>query len=89
MFTKSVNGSDITVTISNSGSNLTLGYSTPAVTANLSSQVSSFALAYQDIAGTATAATSAIRFVVITLTLTDPISGQVIPQRTRVALRNR
>lgn len=77
-----------TVTIDTSGSNLRLGYSSTGVTSNLSNQVSSFSLAYYDIADNTTASTGAIRFVVITLTVTDPTSGQSTSQRTRVALRN-
>jgi prepilin-type N-terminal cleavage/methylation domain-containing protein len=70
---------------------LKLGYSSPAVTTTLSSNVSSFTLAYYDVAGnllTLPVDTSVIRFVVISLTVTDPTSGQSIAQRTRVALRN-
>ena len=87
-YSSTCNTNVVTVTINMSGANLTLGYSSPAVTSNLSSQVSSFALAYYDIAGNTTASTDAIRFVQITLTVTDATSGQSISQRTRVALRN-
>jgi prepilin-type N-terminal cleavage/methylation domain-containing protein len=85
--------SAITTTINLSGTNLTLGYSSPAVTTTLSSNVSSFTLAYYDLAGNLLALpvdTSAIRFVVITLTMADPNGGSNsgISQRTRVALRN-
>lgn len=85
VFTKS---DDVTVTINNSGSNLTLGYSLPATTATLSNQVSSFNVVYYDISNIVTNSNSAIRFVEINLTLLDPTSGQIIAQRTRVALRN-
>lgn len=78
----------ITVTIITNGSNLTLGYSSPAVTSTLSGQVSSLSLAYLDVDGNPTADNSAIRFVQITLSVTDPTSGQSISQLTRVALRN-
>jgi prepilin-type N-terminal cleavage/methylation domain-containing protein len=78
----------ISTTINLSATNLTLGYSSPAVTTTLSSNVSSFTLAYYDVAGIATVDPSLIRFVVISLTVTDPTSGQSIAQRTRVALRN-
>jgi len=82
----------ITVTIDRSGAsspyNLTLQYSTPAVTSTLSNQVSSFALTYLDAAGTSTTSASNVRFVVITLTVTNATSGQSIAQRMRVALRN-
>jgi len=80
---------DLTVTVNGSGSALTLAYSaSPAVTATLSSPVSSFSMAYYDANNTVTASTSAIRFVVITLTVTDATSGQSTAQRTRVSLRN-
>ena len=83
----------ISTTINLSATNLTLGYSSPAVTTTLSSNVSSFTLAYYDLAGNLLALpvdTSAIRFVVITLTMADPNGGSNsgISQRTRVALRN-
>lgn len=87
VFTKS---DGVTVTIANSGTNLNLGYSTPAITSLLSSQVSSFALYYYQADGvTPATGNSDIRFVQISLTLTDTnTSGQSIAQRTRVALRN-
>ena len=90
VFTKSVGGADITVTINKSGSNLTLGYSSPAQTSTLSNQVSNFTLTFLPITGGASPPpdTSTVRFVVIDLSVTDPISGQSISQRTRVVLRN-
>ena len=78
----------ITVTVNKSGSNLTLGYSSPAVTSKLGDQVSTFTLSYLDIEGNTTTSNSAVKFVVITLERTDPTSGQTISQRTRIALRN-
>lgn len=81
----------ITIAILNSGSNLTLQYSSPAVTSSLSNQVDTngFQLLYYQKDGT-TAATSGsnIAFVQIKLTVKDSTSGQSISQRTRVALRN-
>lgn len=94
---------DVTVTINKSGSippyDLTLQYSTPNLFATLINQVMDNAapaptplLTYLDATGTATTDTSnganGIRFVVITLTVTDSTSGQPIVQRTRVSLRN-
>lgn len=80
----------ITVTINKNAAevNLTLLYSPATVSSTLSNQVSGFSLVYLDASGTATTSTSAVRFVVITLAVTDAISGQSISQRTRVALRN-
>ncbi len=80
------------------GSSLTFGHSPDATSAFTTSTLASNVtanpdsvplLTYFQINGT-TQATSAsdIRFVVITLTVTDPTSGQSISQRTRVALRN-
>ena len=55
----------------------------------LNNQVSSFTLAYLQSDGiTAATSNSNIRFVVITLTVTDATSGKSVAQRTRVALRN-
>ncbi len=79
----------ITVTITWDTPNLTLGYSSPAATSSLSGQVTSFSLTYfQNDGTTAATSNSAIRFVVINMTVTDSTSGQSISQRTRVALRN-
>ena len=88
VFTKSVSGADVTVTITRSGANLTLGYSSPALTSTLSNLVSSFTLTFLPVSGTTTPDTRTIRFVVIELSVTDPPTGQSILQRTRVALRN-
>lgn len=88
-FVRIISGADVTVTIDNSTTPtvLTLSYSSPEVTTTLSTN-STIALAYYDIAGNATVSTSAIRFVEVTLTVTDPTSGQSMSQRSRVALRN-
>lgn len=78
----------VTVTIAYSGTNLNLGYSAPAITSPLSSQVSSFALSYYQADGVTPATGNVdVRFVQVFMTLTDA-SGQSIPQLTRVALRN-
>lgn len=94
-FNRSINNATVSVTISSSGSNLTLGYSSPAAVSTLATQVSNFSLDFLKMDETSgTAATSAttspvdVRFVVISLTLTDATSGQTITERTRVALRN-
>jgi prepilin-type N-terminal cleavage/methylation domain-containing protein len=80
--------SDTTVTINNTGSNLSLQYSSPAVTSLLSSQAT-LALSYLQNDGVTTAtSTSNIRFVVISLTVSDTTSGLSLAQQTRVALRN-
>lgn len=94
-FVRNINGTDVTVTIAKSGTNLTLGYSSPAVVSTLASQVSSFTLNFMQLDTTSTDGTTAatasaanVRFVDISLTVTDSTSGQVITERTRVALRN-
>jgi prepilin-type N-terminal cleavage/methylation domain-containing protein len=88
VFTRTINGADVTVTINKSGTTLTLGYSSPAASSTLSSQVSGFTLNFLKLDNTATASATDVRFVVISLTVTDATSGQAITERTRVALRN-
>lgn len=80
----------VLVTVSSGGSNLNLGYSTPAVSEVLTDELSSVAFAYFDADGSAAAVTArSVRYVEITLTLTNPANGQNYSQRTRVALRDR
>lgn len=95
VFTRNVGGADVVVTITRSGSDLTLGYSSPAATSPVARQVTDFSLQFLKVDPTSTtAATSAttlptdVRFVVISLTVTDSTSGQQVTERTRVALRN-
>ncbi len=96
-----INSANNTVTINNSGANLSLQYSAPAAApATLNNQISNFALSYLDSNNCVTTLINnsigdadcitrgGIRFVVITLTVTNPTSGQNTAQRTRVALRN-
>lgn len=90
-FTRSVSGTDTSVTLALSGSDLTLGYGSTSST--LISGVSSFTLDFVALNATTgatslTTSTSALRFVVIDLGVTDPTSGRVTTQRLRVALRN-
>jgi prepilin-type N-terminal cleavage/methylation domain-containing protein len=95
VFTKDVGGADVVVTITQTGSDLTLGYSSPAAISAVAKQVSAFSLQFLKVDSTsATASTSAttlptdVRFVVISLTVTDSTSGKQVTERTRVALRN-
>jgi len=85
VFTKS---DGTTVTITNSAPTVTLAYSTPSVTPapTLTNQVSSLAFAYYDENGTTTTSTATVRYVEITLTLTQ--FGNDYTERTRVQLRN-
>jgi prepilin-type N-terminal cleavage/methylation domain-containing protein len=87
-FTRSISGATVTVTISKAGSDLTLAYSSPAVTSVLSSQVNTFTVDFLKLDNTAATLAKDVRFVVITLTVNDATSGQSITERTRVALRN-
>jgi prepilin-type N-terminal cleavage/methylation domain-containing protein len=95
--------STYTVTIARTGANLNMGYTyfhPPTLPADVismplsntvSNPVSTKFLDYLDATGnslTAPPSASDVRFVLITLVVTDPISGQSISQRTRVALRN-
>ena len=79
----------VLVTVSSGGGNLNLGYSVPAVSDVLTDEYSSVAFAYFDGDGVAAVTAAAVRYVEITLTLTNPTNGQNYSQRTRVALRDR
>ena len=77
-----------TVTISYSGSSVSMSYSTPSLAGALTDEVSGFSFAYYDAAGVTTVSTTDVAFVEFTLTLQNPISGGNFTQRTRVALRD-
>jgi hypothetical protein len=87
-FLRTISGSDVTVTIARSGSNVNLQYSSPAVTSTLADGVSSFTMDFYDADGSATNSTTDVRFVQITMVVTDSASGQSASQRMRIALRN-
>jgi prepilin-type N-terminal cleavage/methylation domain-containing protein len=87
-FTKN-DATSTVVTINAAAPNVTVQYSTPAMTATLTDQVSSLQFQYCDVADTCTGVTTAtVAYVDVALTLTDPNSGPAV-QRTRIALRNR
>jgi prepilin-type N-terminal cleavage/methylation domain-containing protein len=88
VFTRTVNGADVTVTIDHSGNSLTLGYSSPAESSNVATGVTGFSLSFLKLDDTEATLTTEVRFVVINLTTTDPTSGQQVNERVRVALRN-
>lgn len=101
VFRKHVSGSedyascgtgDIAVTVNWASPNLTLQYSSPALTSALSNKATGFVLTFlplnADGTTTGTATNANIRFVGIDLTVNDPASGQPTRQRVRVALRN-
>lgn len=88
-FTKNDAASTV-VTINGSAPPLvTLQYSTPAMSATLTDQVTSLQFQYFDINDNSGGVTNAtVAYVDVVLTLTDPNSGAAV-QRTRIALRNR
>lgn len=79
----------VSVTVSSAGSNLSLSYSAPAVSDVLTDEYSSVVFAYFNANGATTTAATEVRYVEITLALTNPTNGQNYSQRTRVALRDR
>jgi prepilin-type N-terminal cleavage/methylation domain-containing protein len=88
-FVRTIAGTDVTVTLSRSGSNVALQYSLPTVTSStLVNNVTSFSVDFYDADGTATTSTSDVRYVGLTLVVSDSASGQSASQRMRVALRN-
>lgn len=78
----------VTVTIATSGANVTLGYSSPAVTSTLTNQLSSLAFAYYlENAVTTTTSSTNVAYIQVTLTLSD--NGTLYTRRQRVALRDK
>jgi prepilin-type N-terminal cleavage/methylation domain-containing protein len=74
------------VTIASSGGNLQLTYS--GTTAVLTDQVSAFAFAYFDLDNVATSDPEQVRFVQVTIELTNAKTLQKDSIRTRIFLRN-
>lgn len=79
----------VTVTIATSGSNVTLGYSSPAVTSTLTDQLSSLTFNYyiDDPPLTETSVSTNVAYVQVTLTLIE--AGTLYTRRQRVALRDK
>ena len=77
-----------TVSITSSGGNITMAYSTPSVSGLLTDEVSSFNFAYYDSSGAATGSAIDLAFVEINLTLQNPAPTATYTQRVRVALRD-
>lgn len=78
----------IAVDIQSAPPNITLGYSTPAVSAMLTDQTSAFSFSYYRDDGTTAASGAAdVAYVDIQLTLAD--GGASYTRRTRVGLRNK
>ena len=87
VFTKADTAST-TVSITSGGGNVVLAYSSPAVSAVLTDEVSSFSLVYYDANGAVTASSADLAFVEINLSLQNSTTGASYSQRTRVALRD-
>lgn len=91
-FVRQIGGADVTVAISRSGSSspygVTMTYSTSTDTPVLVSGVTAFTVDFYDGSGLATTSTTDVRFVSITLSVSDATSGSTVSERTRVALRN-
>ena len=77
-----------TVSINSAGGNITLSYSSPAVSGVLADEVSSFGFVYYDSNGAVTASSTDLAFVEINLALQNPTTGGTYLQRTRIALRD-
>lgn len=75
-----------TVTVGNTGSAVTLGYSAPAVAAVLTDELLSLTFAYLDKTGTTGATATTVQSVRITLTLLH--NGNPYTQETQVELKN-
>lgn len=87
VFTKA-DTTSTTVSVISAGGNVTLAYSSPAVSGVLTDEVSSFGFAYYDSNGVTTASTTDLAFVEISLTLQNATTGGTYSQRTRIALRD-
>jgi prepilin-type N-terminal cleavage/methylation domain-containing protein len=91
-FTRTINGTDTTVTISQSGSTVTLGYS-GGTTSTLAKQVTSFSMNFYTVVSDtgsvqATTLVTDVRYVVLSLSSTDSLSGETTTERTTITLRN-
>lgn len=91
-FTRTIGSTDTTVTIAQSGTTVTLGYS-GGTTSTIAQQVSAFSMDFYTIdsdsgAVSATTAVTNVRYVVMSITSVDSLSGQSLTERTRITLRN-
>lgn len=79
------------ITIAYASGTLTLANTILGVTttSTLAAGVSNFRFTYRKADGTTPATPGELRFVDIAFTVTDTKSGQTLPQRSRIALRNR
>lgn len=97
-FTRTINGTDTTVTIacasnaacSNTNQTLNLTYVAGGVTTTspIASNATAFSLKFYDLDSLATTSASTVRSVEMTVTLKDGLNGQATTERMRVALRN-
>ena len=91
-FTRNISGTDTAVTIAKTGSTVTLGYAGGS-TSTLAKQVSSFTMDFYTVnndTGAVSATTSVVdlRYIVLSITSTDALSGETTTERTTVTLRN-
>jgi prepilin-type N-terminal cleavage/methylation domain-containing protein len=84
-FTNMINNTARAVVVDLNSGNLRLSYGTPSI---LCSNVTAFNLDYRQIDNSAATSTANVRFVLISLTVRDAVSGQAVSERLRVALRN-
>ncbi len=77
------------VSVTSGGGLVNISYSIPAAAGQLTDEVSGFSLAYYDASGVITGSAATVAMIGITLSLTNPSSGAVSTQRTRVGLRDR
>lgn len=77
------------ISIGYAGTTVSLGYSSPAQSAVLSDEVSSFNFAYFDSNSVVTTSNSAVAYVEISAGLQNADSGAVYSRRARIALRDR
>ena len=75
------------VSITSAVPNLNMQYN-PGATSVLTNQLNSVAFAYYDIVGATTTDKQEVRFIQITLTLRNTVTGTTDTQRSRVFLRN-
>jgi prepilin-type N-terminal cleavage/methylation domain-containing protein len=89
-FKRDIAGSEVTITLAKAAdsSNVTLAYSLPAASSTLIDQATGFALQYLDLNGQPTTSALDVRFIVVTLSVQDTVSGSQVSERMRIALRN-
>jgi prepilin-type N-terminal cleavage/methylation domain-containing protein len=92
-FTRTINGADVTITITKTGTDLKLAYSSPSANSIIASNVSAFTLDFYTVdpdTGTVSATTQAteLSYIVMSLTMSDTTNGQAMTERTRITMRS-